>query len=213
MGAGGSGEAGAGPVLALFAKAPRPGMVKTRLCPPLRPAEAAGLYAGWLRELLRPVAGVRTCCFGWPAEALAELAQLAADGVELHPQQGDGLWPRMANCFRTLFAAGHDRVVLRGTDSPDVPAEAITTALRQARPDRVVLGPDAGGGFYLIGLAAPCPHVDRLLAEPGGLPGQAFSRVVARARSLGLEVVDLPLGRDVDTHADLQALWRERDPG
>ena len=62
-----------GPALAFFAKVPMAGQVKTRLCPPLTPAEAAGLYRGFLEDLLEPMPGISTYCYGWPAGELDRL--------------------------------------------------------------------------------------------------------------------------------------------
>ena len=107
-----------GPAVVYFAKAPRPGVFKTRLCPPLTPAEAAGLYRGFLADLVVPVKGARTLVYGWPDRNLDELRALAPADVEVRAQRGDDLWARLDACFRELFAEGHDRVLVRNTDSP-----------------------------------------------------------------------------------------------
>ena len=111
----------ASPAVVYFAKVPRPGQVKTRLCPPLTPTEAAHLYVAFLRELLVPVAGARTLVYGWPADGLEELRPLVPEGLELRPQDGDDLFARMATCFEELFREGHGPVLIRNTDSPDLP--------------------------------------------------------------------------------------------
>ena len=150
----------------LFAKAPRPGLVKTRLCPPLTPVEAAEVYRGFLTDVIAPVRHARTLVYGWPADALDDLAPfveaagveaagVGVAGVELRAQRGDDLWSRMRACFDELFAEGHDRVVLRNTDSPDLPSQLVERALAACAPGTVVLGPDDGGGYYLVGLAEP----------------------------------------------------------
>ncbi len=199
------------PAVVYFAKAPRPGQVKTRLCPPLTPAEAAGLYAGFLRDLLVPVAGVRTLVYGWPGDGLEELRALVGQGLpsglEVRPQHGDDLFARMAGCFDELFREGHGPVLIRNTDSPDLTMERITVALERCQPGRVVLGPDLGGGYYLIALAEPCGQL--LHGVRGGDYGD-FASLRRRAEQLGLEVIELPAERDVDTFEDLLSLWRER---
>ena len=91
--------------VAYFAKAPRPGQVKTRLCPPLTPAEAAGIYAGFLRDLLVPVAGARTLVYGWPADGLEEMLPLEVwpEGRDEH-ELGVGRLPQ-EEIAEPLFAA------------------------------------------------------------------------------------------------------------
>ena len=106
-----------------FAKAPRPGQVKTRLCPPLTPTEAACLYRAFLGELVVPMPGARTLVYGWPGDALEDLKGLVPAEVELRPQRGEDLFGRMGACFEELFREGHSPVLIRNTDSPDLPHE------------------------------------------------------------------------------------------
>ena len=198
------------PAVVYFAKSPRPGLVKTRLCPPLTPGEAAGLYRAFVTACAVPVPGTRTLVYGWPADDLGALSGLLPGGVELRPQRGADLWERLWSCVEELLSEGHAPVLVRNTDSPDLPVERVLEALERSRRGRVVLGPDLRGGFYLIAVAEPC----RALLE--GLPegdDTVLERARARARELGLEVVELTPERDVDTFADLLALWRGRGRG
>ena len=198
------------PALVYFAKAPRPGLVKTRLCPPLTPAEAAGLYRGFLTDVLRPVAGAVCYAFVWPADALSEVECLAAAGVQIRPQVGADLWQRMTACFRELFDEGHDAVVLRNTDSPDLPDSYITDAIAACAADRVVLGPDQGGGYVLVGLTAPPGALFAPGLDSDGAEG-VLAATRARIEALGLEAVELDEAPDVDSFDDLLDLWRLRD--
>lgn len=189
-----------------FAKAPIPGTVKTRLTPPLTQAEAAALYRAWLAELA-PVSGARTLVYGWPAAALAQLGAALPPGLELRPQQGADLWQRLARCFDDLFAEAHAPVLIRNTDSPDLPPARVREALDRSRPGTVVLGPDTGGGYYLVALAEPCPD---LFAPIETDAASVFAETVARARAAGLAVETLAVERDIDTFDDLLAVWRQR---
>jgi glycosyltransferase A (GT-A) superfamily protein (DUF2064 family) len=156
---------------------------------------------------VRPHPTAATYLYGAPPDALDELRALAPAGVEVRAQRGADLFARLAACFAELLAAGHDRVVVRNTDSPDLPAERIDAALAACAPRRVVLGPDFGGGYYLIGLAQSVPDV---FALGPGAASEVLARTRARAAALGLEVVLLPPERDVDTFADLLELWAAR---
>lgn len=203
------------PALVLFGKAPRPGQVKTRLCPPLTAAEAAALYGAFLRRIVRPHPAARTYLYGTPADALDELRPFAPEGVEVRAQCGADLWQRLTACFAELFAAGHDAVVLRNTDSPDLPDARVDEALAACGPGRVVLGPDRGGGYYLIGLTWPAggsSDLGALFALGGTPPQDVFAQTCRRAGRLGFEVVTLPVEADVDTFADLLAMWAARAP-
>lgn len=195
--------------MALFAKVPRPGTVKTRLCPPLTFEEAAGLYAAFLRRVAIPHPGADTFVYGTPATGLGELRPLVAAGVRLRAQAGADLWERVRACFVELAAEGYRRMVVRNTDSPDLPIARVEEALAACAPGRVIVGPDHGGGYYLIALAEPVPDLFRLGSVP---PEEVCARTCARARELGLEVVQLAVERDVDTYQDLCALWDARRP-
>lgn len=203
-----SGSADLGAAVVYFAKAPRAGAVKTRLCPPLTPAEAAGIYRGFLADVVRPLPGAVGYCYVWPADGLQEVAEIVGDAVELRAQRGADLWERMAACFRELFDAGHTAVVLRNTDSPDLPDALVLEAIAECAPGRVVLGPDRGGGYYLIGVASV---PDRLLGVDAEGGTTVFRTTVARAEDAGLEVVTLREWRDVDVFADLLDVWRARE--
>ncbi len=203
----GSRPGSAGPAVVYFAKVPRPGGVKTRLCPPLTKGEAAALYGAFLAQVLLPVQGARTLVYGHPPGELNGLTSYLVPGLELVAQTGEDLWERMERCFSDLFAQGHSPVVIRNTDSPDLPPERIREALDRARPGRVVLGPDRGGGYYLVALAAPCPGLFTGLEEGAAT---VFEKTKSRVEQLGLEAVTLALEQDVDRFEDLLALWRAR---
>ncbi|MHC5063003.1 MAG: TIGR04282 family arsenosugar biosynthesis glycosyltransferase [Planctomycetota bacterium] len=205
----GSGSPGLGQASALvyFAKEPVPGRVKTRLCPPLTAAEAAGLYRGFLQDILRPLPGPRCLVYGWGEGELAGLRSLLPQGMELRRQRGGDLWERMLNCQTELLAEGHERVLIRNTDSPDLPERLIEEAFAACRPGRIVLGPDAGGGYYLLAVAEAYPELFSACQEGGG---EVYRRTLENAARLGLEVVELEEQPDVDRYEDLLALWQRR---
>ena len=196
-----------GPAVVYFAKVPAPGRVKTRLVPPLTEIEAALLYAAFLMERIVPVEGARTLVYGWPEEDLAELRPMVPPGIEVRPQHGADLWERMRACLAELLAEGHQPVVIRNTDSPDLPPERVREAIERSAEGVVVLGPDDGGGYYLVSLCSACPEL-----FDGSEEGSAsvFAHTMARATDLGLRVEVLAVESDVDTFNDLVRMWRRR---
>ena len=195
------------PAAVYFAKAPIPGAVKTRLVPPLTEVEAAALYGAFVRETVVPVPGARTLVYGWPEEDLPLLREMVPSAVELRPQRGADLWERMRACMDELFAEGHSPVLIRNTDSPDLPVERVCEAIERSSEGAVVLGPDDGGGYYLVSLAAPCPELFGCVEEGSAT---ALEQTVARAEQLGLRVEALPQEPDVDTFEDLVKMWSRR---
>jgi len=193
--------------LAVMAKAPRVGAVKTRLCPPLRPPEAADLARCFLLDAVdrvRAVAGAQPFMAYAPVEAHAQFEE-AAPGFALIPQRGGDLGERQLHLIEEVLGRGLQAALVIGTDSPTLPHECLDEAvsLVVAPHVDVVLGPTEDGGYYLIGLRAPCPALftDMLWSTPAVL-----GRTLERAQRLGLRVACLPTWFDVDTGADLERL-------
>src|SRR5512132_1281478 len=150
--------------LAIMAKAPVPGAVKTRLIPPLTAAQAADLYRALLLDQfdrLKNFAGVkRYVCYA-PAESENLLRDLAgADYAYLAQSDGD-LGDRMQQIFTELSLLGHRNIVLIGSDLPALPRASLDQAFEQlsAAEPRVVLGPSRDGGYYLLGMNRPTPEI------------------------------------------------------
>ena len=196
--------------LAIMAKAPRAGAVKTRLCPPLRPPEAAELARCFLLDALdraAGVVGVRPVLAYAPVEARSEFESIAP-GFTLLAQQGEDLGARQARLISEVLALGHQAALVIGTDAPTLPRECLDEAVSLVMaPDvDLVLGPTDDGGYYLIGLRAPCP------ALFDGMPwstSAVLSRTLDRAQHLGLRVACLPAWFDIDTKSDLERLAAE----
>jgi rSAM/selenodomain-associated transferase 1 len=195
--------------VAIMAKAPRPGEVKTRLCPPLTPGEAAALARAFVLdaiERLRGIAGADGVLAYAPAQERAAFAALAPDMALLPQPEGD-LGQRMHGVLADLLARAPAALVM-GTDTPTLPRAPVERAIRllEDRAADVVLGPSEDGGYYLIGLRTPRPELFRGVAW--STPA-VLAETRARARAVGLEVALLPPWFDVDTPADLARLEAE----
>ncbi|MCC7263547.1 MAG: TIGR04282 family arsenosugar biosynthesis glycosyltransferase [Candidatus Latescibacteria bacterium] len=202
----------------LFAKAPWPGKVKTRLHGCCTPQEAADLYRGFLLDsvaLLRASgAGLKVVACEPPA-AQEELAGLlGGEGLIFVPQPQTDLGGRLVQLFAWAFDQGMERVLALGSDSPSLPAGRLDEALELLAEREVVIGPSTDGGYYLIGLRQPAPE---LFAGLDWSTGRVLAQTLERLgeRSLGL----LPIGYDVDTPQDagllkvhLEALARAGHP-
>jgi len=191
----------------VVAKSPRSGQVKTRLCPPLSPLDAAGLHHAFLRDTTARVCGladVRVVLAYAPPED-RELFAEVSEGAVLLPQSDGDLGERLSAMFESLYARGFRRIVALGADTPTLPLAFVHRAFALLDlPDvGAVLGPAEDGGYYLIGLRGPQPHVFH------GIPwstGRVFAETKQRAEDTGLGVACLPPWWDVDTFADLGRL-------
>ncbi|MGH7383706.1 MAG: TIGR04282 family arsenosugar biosynthesis glycosyltransferase [Candidatus Rokuibacteriota bacterium] len=198
--------------LAIMAKAPRVGAVKTRLCPPLRAPEAADLARCFLLdavERVRTVAGAQPIMAYTPVEARAQFED-AAPGFALISQEGRDLGERQRHLVEEILKLGFQAALVIGTDSPTLPRECLDEAVSLVMaPDvDVVLGPTEDGGYYLIGLRAPWPALFEDV--PWSTPA-VLGRALERAQRLGLRVACLPTWFDVDTGVDLERLRAELD--
>ncbi len=198
----------------IFAKEPVPGQVKTRLSPPLRPEEACRLYRCFLEDILEETAGIpgmELALAYAPAGAGAFFRQLAPAAAHLVPQAGRDLGERQVRAFAWGFAAGFETVLLRGSDTPDLPEAFLLEAQEVLGAGRteVVLGPSLDGGYYLIGLRALYPE---LFAGLAWSTGTVLAETLSRARGLALRVHLLPDWRDIDTYADLANFLKQPHP-
>jgi len=197
-------------ILALFAKAPVPGQVKTRLASEISLENAAALYEAMLLDILdqhAPRCTWERALWFAPAEARAWFERAAPAGWQLVAQQGPDLGSRMAALFRFHASEGFDRIVLRGTDSPTLPLERVSEAFAALERAELALCPDRDGGYNLIGLRGACDGLFALELSHAGV----LSQTLAKARSLGLRAELLPAHHDVDTFADLLRLAPELD--
>ena len=197
-----------GNALAVLAKAPIAGSVKTRLVPPLTHEQAALLYRALLIDQLEHLRGLTGCelfLLFAPPSAEAEMRALAPSAYHLSPQQGDDLGARMASAFGAMRRAGYKNIILIGGDLAPVPRDYFAAAFMFLEsPDRrVVLGPSLDGGYYLIGANQP---IDELFHGMTWSHEQVLAQTQARLITLNMRYFLLPTWFDVDTPADIDRL-------
>ncbi|HTT78569.1 MAG TPA: TIGR04282 family arsenosugar biosynthesis glycosyltransferase [Stellaceae bacterium] len=200
--------------IAIMAKAPRRGEVKTRLVPPLSPEEATALSGAFIRDVAENIlAAARTAPIdGWvaysPAGSEAEFTALLPAGIALLRPRRSGLGASLRDAAEDLLAAGYGAVCLVNSDSPTLPTVVFVEASQAlARPgDRLVLGPAADGGYYLIGLKRP--H-RRLFEDIDWSTARVLRQTMERAAEIGLATETLRGWYDVDDWTSLQHLARD----
>lgn len=194
--------------LLVVAKQPIPGLTKTRLCPPLNFSQAASLYSCFLCDTLdnmRKVPGVQRIIGFLPENAQRDFQRLAPD-MRLICQRGDSLGMRLNHLLTEVLATGSPRAVVINSDSPTLPVEYLIQAFEQLADVDVVLGPTEDGGYYLIGLKQPQPH---LLLQVQMSTENVLADTLALAADSRLTVSQLPTWYDVDTIDDLYKLANE----
>lgn len=181
----------------VMAKAPVAGRVKTRLCPPCTPAEAAAIAEAALADTLDAVAA---CGAGRRIVALdGAPGPWLPPGFEVIPQVDGGLDRRLAAAWSTAGGAG----VQIGMDTPQVTAALLDGALAALEDTLAALGPAVDGGWWAIALRRPDPRVFLGIPMSTDATGTAQH---ARLRALGLSVTTLPALVDLDIAADIAAV-------
>jgi hypothetical protein len=185
--------------IAVLAKSPEPGRVKTRLCPPCNPVQAAAVARAALTDTL--AAARRVDADRHVLVLDGDPAGWEGHGLEVVPQRGDGLDERLCAAFADLGG----RTLLVGMDTPQLRTGGLAAAVDALATagQGAVLGLAEDGGFWAIGL--PAPDHRAFLGVPMSQPdtGAAQQR---RLVSLGYEVVPLARQRDVDVWADARAV-------
>jgi uncharacterized protein len=194
--------------LAVMAKAPAAGQVKTRLLPGLTAQDAAELSRALLVDQLNQLQELDATDFYLvfaPNEARLLMTELAPPCFCLLPQQGSDLGGRMAAVFAKLFQKGYKNIALIGGDLPPVPLRYFDEAYAflQSPHQRVVLGPSRDGGYYLVGCNQPTPQIFQGMSW-------SHSQVLAQTRDklacLQIDYHLLSPWFDIDTPDDLRYL-------
>jgi len=149
-------------LLILFAKAPEPGRVKTRMIPFLSEEEASRLQRAFLLDTLQltDALSLRRAVACLPDADHPFFVQCGKERPLLFwNQKGADLGERMKNAFDWGFSGGFQKVLLIGCDTPTLPADLISEAVARLDSSPLVLGPSVDGGYYLIGGRPPIPSL------------------------------------------------------
>ncbi len=192
------------PQVIVIAKEPRPGLVKTRLCPPCTPAQAAQVCAAALDDTIDVVGSV-------PASGRVLLIDghyAVPPGWLTIPQRGRGLAGRLANGFANAASGGP--TLLIGMDTPQLTRDVLAAAGESLATTDMVLGLAADGGWWCLGLR-DSSHAAALRTVRTSTP-HTGARTLAALHARELTITLLRTLRDVDTAADALAVAAECDP-
>ncbi|HEY3727058.1 MAG TPA: TIGR04282 family arsenosugar biosynthesis glycosyltransferase [Solirubrobacteraceae bacterium] len=186
--------------LLVIAKEPRPGRVKTRLCPPCSPRQAARLAEAALVDTLEVVA--RTPAARKILVLDGDGTRWRLDGWEIVAQRGAELADRLEHAFLDVGGPA----LLVGMDTPQLTAKLLCEGLRALMSFDAVLGPAYDGGYWSVGLRRPRPGAFRSIPMS---TESTLEHQRERFQSLGLSTYEQPPLRDVDTIEDAWAVGRE----
>ena len=194
--------------LVIMAKAPRPGVVKTRLASSLSPGAVTAFYCCLLNDTLalaRSLADVELAIM-CPDTDVSELSQIAGSDVRVVAQKGDGLAAGLISVFAHFAQKSESRVVAFNSDSPHLPRSVLEDAFETLTAHDVVVGPTHDGGYYLVGANVSHPT---LFASDGMGTSNALENLLSRARALDLSLGFVDSFYDIDVSDDLTRLAAE----
>lgn len=193
-------------LLYVFARAPEPGRVKTRLIPAVGAAGAARLHEAFVDDVCARTRGAAArrvlSVAGDPAHpALVALA--AREGMAIEPQGEGDLGARMRGAIEAGLAGGAERVAIVGGDVPLLPPAGVRAAFDALAQNDVVLAPAADGGYWLVGARRLVPSIFEGMAWG---TASVFRESEARLRADGIRFAVGAEAWDVDEPADLRRL-------
>lgn len=191
-------------VLAIMARRPELGKVKTRLAHDLGENGALKVYSELLRSTMQMAISGNWSCFLF----LAGNGELNTDGFIVCEQQGNDLGERMKHVFSHCLAGNAEKVILVGSDIDGLQTEHIQKAFDVLNDCDIVLGPSADGGYYLIGMKTEIDVFSGIEWSTATVLSETMSKAEAQNKTVGL-IEEL---NDIDTLQDFRnSSWRGLD--
>lgn len=194
----------------VFAKQPLPGYAKSRLGRALGDEQAAGVYARLLYSYLHDLTELDLRDTGVEL-SLAEVEDIpyfidAFPEFLVRSQVAGNLGDRLAGAFEQAFSEGARKVVLTGSDVPDLDHKVVEQALDALEESPVVLGPSNDGGYYLIGLQEPADSLFRGIDWSTDI---VLEQTLQKVEQAGFSTVFLDVLDDIDNVVAYRR-WSER---
>lgn len=183
--------------LIVMARRPELGKGKTRLAESIGSEQTLKVY----QFLLDLTLGVANSSYWKTYLFLAGEAPYSCEyNFEEHEQSEGNLGDKMKNAFQTMPLAA--KVVMIGTDCPEITGELIAQAYQELETKNLVFGPSEDGGYYLIGMN---PYKEEMLDNISWSTEQVLDQSIARCKELNLSFSLLKTLNDIDTIEDLRA--------
>ena len=197
--------------LIVMARLPRRGQVKSRLAATIGEEGATEVYRLAAERLFEDSGSlprrVRRYLFYAGAPDERPLRAWAGDAFHFERQRGPDLGHRLAHAFETVFAQGARKAVVVGSDVPDLSADIIEQAFGLLDHYPLVIGPDHGGGYYLLGMKML--YGDLFLRRLTWGTERVYGQTLRIMQALDLVPAVLPQLIDVDLEGDLRR-WLEQ---
>lgn len=187
--------------LIIFIKNPEEGKVKTRLAKTIGSSGALNIYKKLLNLTLQSALEIPVSRQLWYSSYIDYEDEWGQAHFGKFLQEGDDLGVRMKKAFAQAFDEGFEKVVIIGSDCPDVTPEILQQAFSQLDEKPVVIGPARDGGYYLLGMRYFIPS---LFLDKNWSTKRVYSQTTETLNQLNVEFEVLPELNDIDTEEDLK---------
>ena len=194
--------------LFIFTRFPQAGCTKTRLIPALGEQGAADLQRQMTEYLLSQLVRISihrslSLQVHFTGGTIEQMERWVGKRFLLVTQAQGSLGDRLIAAFQQGFDSGFNKIIVIGSDCPEIGKENIAAAIALLETHDVVLGPAVDGGYYLIGLNQPCPYLFENV--PWGTQ-RVLAVTEAIALKYNLSIALLETLSDIDMPEDLP-IW------
>ena len=139
-------------LIIVFVRNPELGKVKTRLALAIGKKKALEIYKGLLKHTHNVLSNCNCDCAVFFSEQIDHNGLWKAKGFKKFIQKGDKLGEKMNNAFKKGFEIGYQKIIIIGSDLPDLNSDLIKNAFFKLTLNDYVIGPSEDGGYYLLGM-------------------------------------------------------------
>lgn len=186
--------------LIIFLKNPQEGYVKTRLASQIGDAEALSVYQQLLEHTRNVALESGADAHLFYSDYIDEQDKWPATDFSKHEQTGDTLGEKMLNAFETIAEQGYEKMVIIGSDCPEITTQIIDDAFARLDEYDVVIGPAMDGGYYLLGMNVVYEQLFRGIEWSSE---HVFDQTIYSMQQEGIVWYEMPILSDVDTEDDL----------
>jgi rSAM/selenodomain-associated transferase 1 len=191
-----------------FVKYPIKGYVKSRLNSKLSSEKIISIYRNFVEDLhvtLTKTDLSIVICYD-PSNYKTQFQQWLGQNDLYYPQKGKNLGQRMSHAFHQGFQQGFTKLLVLGSDSPDLTTHMINKASNHLDNNDVVIGPSNDGGYYLFGLKRSTFHPE-FFYNIKWSTSTVFTDTLKLLQKHRLKIKILPEWYDIDTYDDLYKLY------
>ena len=188
----------------LFVKPPEPGLVKTRLAKDVGNEKACRIYKNIAEKTLKEIkkTGINFEVHFYPENKLEKIQLWLGSDIKAVSQTGNDLGDKMSNALLRGFKKGYEKIIILGSDIPDINSEIINKAFKSI-DNKPVIGPCEDGGYYLIGFDA-YSFDESFFKEIKWSSDSVFDETVKKMKTINLYPSFLQTLDDIDDINDFQ---------